>query len=157
MADSLSHGEQWNEEQDTGTVAETTAVETTTAAPDGTAAGGSVAGEAVTGEPAARPAAEVVVDAETEAAALVIRGMVRDALGVALPRAVVTLTGAEGGRRLAKTRSAADGAFTVTAPGRGEFLLAATAPQLGSQSVTVRLTGRPVEVEFRMPVPGHLD
>lgn len=92
----------------------------------------------------------------SEQDALVIRGTVRDSLGVALPRALVTLTGVGGGRRLAKTRSGADGAFTVTAPAQGEFLLAASSPQLGTQSVTVRLTGRPVEVEFRMDVPGHV-
>ncbi|WP_129841933.1 carboxypeptidase-like regulatory domain-containing protein [Streptomyces sp. RFCAC02] len=92
---------------------------------------------------------------ETEVAeSLIIRGRVRDALGVALPRAVVTLTGADGGRHLVKTRSADDGAFSVTAPRRGEYLLAAFSPQLGSQSVAVRLEGRPVEVEFRMAVPG---
>ncbi|RBM04504.1 carboxypeptidase-like regulatory domain-containing protein [Streptomyces sp. PT12] len=86
--------------------------------------------------------------------ALVIRGRVRDSLGVALPRAVVTLTGPGGGRSLVKTRSADDGAFTVTAPTRGDYLLAAFSPQLGSQSVAVRLEGRPVEVEFRIDVPG---
>ncbi|RKN46875.1 carboxypeptidase-like regulatory domain-containing protein [Streptomyces hoynatensis] len=86
--------------------------------------------------------------------ALVIRGRVRDALGVALPRAVVTLSGPDGGRNLAKTRSADDGRFTVAAPGEGDYLLAAFSPQLGSQSIVVRLDGRPVEVEFRMEVPG---
>ncbi|WP_052848706.1 carboxypeptidase-like regulatory domain-containing protein [Streptomyces avicenniae] len=86
--------------------------------------------------------------------ALVIRGRVRDALGVALPRAVVTLTGADGGRHLVKTRSADDGGFTVTAPEHGEYTLVAFSPQLGSQSVAVVLDGRAVEVEFRMDVPG---
>ncbi|MFD7508477.1 carboxypeptidase-like regulatory domain-containing protein [Streptomyces sp. NPDC059853] len=85
--------------------------------------------------------------------ALVIRGTVRDSLGVALPRAVVTLTVA-GGRQLEKTRSAADGGFQVTAPAEGDYLLAAFSPQLGEQSVTVSLDGRPVEVEFRIDVPG---
>jgi hypothetical protein len=94
--------------------------------------------------------------AEEEGDGLTIRGMVRDSLGVALPRALVTLTGSGGGRRLAKTRSAEDGAFSLTAPRRGDYLLAAFSPQLGTQSVTVRLTGRPVEVEFRMVVPGSL-
>lgn len=86
--------------------------------------------------------------------ALVIQGRVRDALGVALPRAVVTLSAPEGGRHLAKTRSASDGRFSVTAPRPGEYLLAAFSPQLGTQRVKVRLDGRPVEVEFRMEVPG---
>ncbi|UCM89975.1 carboxypeptidase-like regulatory domain-containing protein [Streptomyces marincola] len=91
---------------------------------------------------------------ETGAEALIIRGMVRDSLGVALPRAVVTLSGAAGGRHLVKTRSADDGGFTVIAPTHGEYLLAAFSPQLGSQSVAVRLDGRPVEVEFHIDVPG---
>ncbi|MGK5531237.1 carboxypeptidase-like regulatory domain-containing protein [Streptomyces sp. URMC 129] len=91
---------------------------------------------------------------ESGAEALIIRGMVRDSLGVALPRAVVTLTGAAGGRSLVKTRSADDGGFTVTAPGHGDYLLVAFFPQLGSQSIMIRLNGRPVEVEFRMDVPG---
>ncbi|MBL1065717.1 carboxypeptidase-like regulatory domain-containing protein [Streptomyces sp. 7-21] len=91
-----------------------------------------------------------------EADPLVIRGTVRDSLGVALPRAVVTLTAASGGRSLAKTRSGADGSFRVTAPGEGEYLLAAFSPQLGTQSVQVRLNGRPVEVEFRIDVPGSV-
>ncbi|MGP3966924.1 carboxypeptidase-like regulatory domain-containing protein [Streptomyces sp. 6N223] len=94
--------------------------------------------------------------AEEGTDALTIRGMVRDSLGVALPRALVTLTATEGGRRLAKTRSAADGAFSVIAPRLGDYLLSAFSPQLGTQSVTVRLTGRPVEVEFRMDVPGSV-
>ncbi|GAB2921493.1 carboxypeptidase-like regulatory domain-containing protein [Streptomyces mayteni] len=85
---------------------------------------------------------------------LIIRGRVRDSLGVALPRAVVTLSGAAGGRHLVKTRSADDGAFSVEAPGHGEYVLVAFSPQLGSQQVAVRLEGRPVEVEFRMDVPG---
>lgn len=85
--------------------------------------------------------------------ALVIRGTVRDSLGVALPRAVVTLS-LGGGRQVGKTRSATDGAFAVTAPERGEYLLAAHSPQLGTQSVAVTLDGRPVEVEFRIAVPG---
>ena len=42
--------------------------------------------------------------------------------------------------------------FTVAAPEHGEYLLVAFSPQLGSQSVAVRLEGRPVEVEFRMDV-----
>jgi hypothetical protein len=96
------------------------------------------------------------VDADADADDLTIRGRVRDSLGVALPRALITLTGTGGGRRLAKTRSAEDGAFTVTAPRRGDYLLAAFSPQLGTQSVTVRLTGRPVEVEFRIDVPGSI-
>ncbi len=91
---------------------------------------------------------------ETGAEALIIRGRVRDSLGVALPRAVVTLSGAAGGRHLVKTRSAEDGGFTVIAPTHGEYLLAAFSPQLGSQSVAVRLDGRPVEVEFHIDVPG---
>jgi hypothetical protein len=93
---------------------------------------------------------------QTGAEALIIKGRVRDALGVALPRAVVTLAGASGGRNLAKTRSADDGAFVVTAPGHGDYVLVAFSPQLGSQRVAVRLDGRPVEVEFRMEVPGAL-
>lgn len=106
---------------------------------------------------AAAEAEEVVAAAEIPAVdALTIRGSVRDALGVALPRALVTLTGTGGGRRLAKTRSAEDGAFSVTAPRHGEYLLAASSPQLGSQSVTVQLTGRPVEVEFRIDIPGSV-
>ncbi|MDT0347249.1 carboxypeptidase-like regulatory domain-containing protein [Streptomyces litchfieldiae] len=91
---------------------------------------------------------------EAGAEALIIRGRVRDSLGVALPRAVVTLSGVGGGRHLVKTRSAEDGGFTVIAPTNGDYLLAAFSPQLGSQSVTVRLDGRPVEVEFRIDVPG---
>jgi hypothetical protein len=110
-------------------------------------------GEAGEAEATAQAAPQAATD---EVDDLTIRGRVRDSLGVALPRALVTLTGTGGGRRLAKTRSAADGAFTVTAPSRGDYLLAAFSPQLGTQSVTVRLTGRPVEVEFRMDVPGSV-
>lgn len=89
----------------------------------------------------------------SEADPLVIQGTVRDSLGVALPRAVVTLA-EEGGRPLAKTRSAVDGGFEVCAPALGEFLLTASSPQLGRQSVAARLDGRPVRVEFRIDVPG---
>ncbi|WP_103503619.1 carboxypeptidase-like regulatory domain-containing protein [Streptomyces sp. SM14] len=101
------------------------------------------------------PAAEGDGRVEAGAAALVIRGTVRDSLGVALPRALVTLTvSGVGGRQLSKTRSAEDGAFEVTAPSCGDYLLSASSPQLGEESVLVRLDGRPVEVEFRIMVPG---
>ncbi|GAA1906433.1 hypothetical protein GCM10009716_15530 [Streptomyces sodiiphilus] len=83
---------------------------------------------------------------------LVVRGVVRDSLGVALPRAVVTL--AAGGRPLGRTRSAADGGFLVTAPGPGSYELTAYSPQLGEQSVAVNLDGHSVAVEFRIDVPG---
>ena len=86
------------------------------------------------------------------AGSLVIRGTVRDSLGVALPRAVITLT-LVGGRQLEKTRSGMDGGFQVVAPSHGDYLLAAFSHQLGEQSITVRLEGRPVEVEFRIAVP----
>lgn len=88
------------------------------------------------------------------AGSLLIRGMVRDSLGVALPRAIVTLALAEGGRQLEKTRSGTDGAFELPAPSHGEYLLAAFSPQLGEQSIMVRLEGQAVEVEFRIAVPG---
>jgi hypothetical protein len=85
---------------------------------------------------------------------LMIRGMVRDSLGVALPRAVITLTVADGGRQLEKTRSGTDGAFSLMAPSHGDYLLAVYSPQLGEQSIMVRLDGQAVEVEFRITVPG---
>jgi hypothetical protein len=101
------------------------------------------------------PGAPGVPTAAQEPPVLVVSGVVRDSLGVLLPRAVVTLTvPGEGGRQLAKTRSAADGAFSVTAPGRGDYLLAASAPQLGEERVLLRLEDQSVEVEFRVPVPG---
>ncbi|MBB0228594.1 hypothetical protein FOE67_03475 [Streptomyces calidiresistens] len=84
-----------------------------------------------------------------------ISGVVRDSFGVALPRAVVTLAADGGnGRQLTKTRSAADGAFSIRAPQSGEYLLAVFSPQLGGESVLVTLDGRPVTVEFRIEVPG---
>ncbi|MDB1087076.1 carboxypeptidase-like regulatory domain-containing protein [Streptomyces sp. ACA25] len=97
------------------------------------------------------PGGPVAGDAGVEP--LIIRGIVRDSLGVALPRAVVTLAG-DGGRQYDRTRSALDGGFEVTAPDSGDYQLAAFSPQLGSQSVDVTLDGRPVEVEFRITVPG---
>lgn len=125
------------------------------AASDGGATGGTdtVGEQDTVGEPGA--AAERIAEAVGEDAdPLLIRGTVRDSLGVALPRAVVTLAGATGGRQLDKTRSAQDGAFAVRAPAAGEYLLAAFSPQLGRQSVAVRLDGRAVQVEFRIDVPG---
>lgn len=91
--------------------------------------------------------------ADTGAGSLVIRGVVRDSLGVALPRAVITLT-LVGGRLLEKTRSGVDGGFEMPAPSHGEYWLAAFSPQLGEQSILVTLDGHPVEVEFRIAVPG---
>ncbi len=110
---------------------------------------GGVTGGVVGGELSAAAAV-----AAAGADPLTITGRVRDSLGVALPRALVTLTGLDGGRRLAKTRSAEDGAFSLAAPGHGEFLLVAFSPHLGTVRVAVQLTGRPVEVEFRIDVPG---
>ncbi|WP_165985382.1 carboxypeptidase-like regulatory domain-containing protein [Streptomyces sp. YIM 98790] len=85
---------------------------------------------------------------------LLIHGTVCDAFGVALPRAVVTLARNRGGRQIAKTRSAPDGAFRLQAPELGDYLLAVYAPQLGEQRVTVTMSGSPVQVEFRIEVPG---
>lgn len=92
--------------------------------------------------------------AGTGEGSLTIRGTVRDSLGVALPRAVVTLALAEGGRQLEKTRSSTDGAFELLAPSHGDYRLAAYSPQLGEQSILVRLDGHGVQVEFRITVPG---
>ncbi|NJQ05063.1 carboxypeptidase-like regulatory domain-containing protein [Streptomyces lonarensis] len=118
-------------------------------APDSAARTATVPDPAVAEEPPGVPVAS------QEPPVLVVSGVVRDSLGVLLPRAVVTLTvPGEGGRQLAKTRSAADGAFSVTAPGRGDYLLAASAPQLGEERVLLRLEDHSVEVEFRVPVPG---
>ncbi|MDT0265273.1 carboxypeptidase-like regulatory domain-containing protein [Streptomyces sp. DSM 44915] len=85
---------------------------------------------------------------------LVVRGRVSDSLGVALPRAVVTLSGVDGGKNLAKTRSGGDGTFEVQAPAEGDYVLAAFSPQLGTRSVEIRLDGRAVEVELMIDVPG---
>ncbi|MFX4290770.1 carboxypeptidase-like regulatory domain-containing protein [Streptomyces bohaiensis] len=107
-------------------------------------------------EPGPRPVEAVEPPAMMpEPPVLVITGVVRDSLGVLLPRAVVTLAvPGEGGRQLAKTRSAADGVFSVTAPGRADYLLCASAPQLGEERLLLRLEDHSVEVEFRVPVPG---
>ncbi|MDK1472746.1 MMPL family transporter [Streptomyces sp. 549] len=83
----------------------------------------------------------------------VIRGTVRDALGVPLPRAALTLLASDG-RQVAKVRSAEDGGYSVSAPGSGSYVLVATSPSLGARREDVLLGDGPVDLDLHIEVPG---
>ncbi|AXK32908.1 MMPL family transporter [Streptomyces armeniacus] len=94
--------------------------------------------------------APVPVPAGEQAA---IRGTVHDAAGIPVPRASLTLISA-GGNQLAKSRTAQDGSYSVTAPGEGAYILVATSPGLGAaKSRSVLLNDGPVRLDLRLDRP----
>ncbi|MEV6106402.1 MMPL family transporter [Streptomyces sp. NPDC051940] len=76
-----------------------------------------------------------------------IRGTIRDSLGVPLPRCALTLLSASG-RQLAKGRSGEDGRYEMAVPGSGSYTLVATSPALGAASAHVLVGTGAVEQDL---------
>ncbi|MDX2580848.1 MFS transporter [Streptomyces scabiei] len=76
-----------------------------------------------------------------------VRGHVRGAEGVPVPRAVVTLISL-GGRQLGRSVAGADGIYTVDAPAPGSYVLIAAADGFQPQASTVVVGGEPVAYDI---------
>ncbi|WP_149826967.1 MFS transporter [Streptomyces tailanensis] len=75
-----------------------------------------------------------------------IRGHVRGAENVPVPRAAVTLISLDG-RQLGRSVAGADGAYAVDAPGAGSYVLIAAADGFQPQASTVVVDGEPVSYD----------
>ncbi|MBP5892586.1 MULTISPECIES: MFS transporter [Streptomyces] len=76
-----------------------------------------------------------------------VRGHVRGAEGVPVPRAAVTLISL-GGRQLGRSVAGADGIYTVDAPAPGSYVLIAAADGFQPQASTVVVGGEPVAYDI---------
>ena len=76
-----------------------------------------------------------------------VRGAVRGADGVPVPRAAVTLISL-GGRQLGRSVAQADGAYAVDAPGAGSYVLIAAADGFQPQASTIVVNGEPVAYDI---------
>ncbi|MET8770336.1 MFS transporter [Streptomyces sp. NPDC004658] len=100
--------------------------------------GAESAGRTATAAPAA---AEAGVDGTAGAAG--IRGQVRDAAGVPVPRTAITVLDTAG-HQLARTTSREDGRYAVDLPGSGSLVLIGSASGYRPQVATLTLDGTPV-------------
>lgn len=92
-------------------------------------------------EPAEAPPAEE--PAPVEGGATVVHGLVRDAEGVPVDGAVLTLL-SKGGRQLDRVTSLADGSYIVSCPAPGTYLLSATARSYGARARHVVVADQPL-------------
>ncbi|MDT0570515.1 MFS transporter [Streptomyces sp. DSM 3412] len=76
-----------------------------------------------------------------------VRGQVRGAEGVPVPRAAVTLISL-GGRQLGRSVAGADGAYAVDAPAAGSYVLIAAADGFQPQASTVVVNDEPVAYDI---------
>ncbi|MFF6780899.1 MFS transporter [Streptomyces sp. NPDC012510] len=76
-----------------------------------------------------------------------VRGHVRGAEGVPVPRAAVTLISL-GGRQLGRSVAGAAGTYAVDAPGAGSYVLIAAADGFQPQASTVVVNGEPVAYDI---------
>ncbi|MER5385251.1 MMPL family transporter [Streptomyces sp. NPDC002688] len=91
-------------------------------------------------EPAEEPSEDA---APVEGGASVVHGLVRDAEGVPVDGAVLTLL-SKGGRQLDRVTSLADGSYIVSVPAPGTYLLSATARSYGARARHVVVTDEPL-------------
>ncbi|GAA2293100.1 MFS transporter [Streptomyces atrovirens] len=112
------------------------AVAAVTSAPSATQRLSAVATAAGPGEPEAPVSGGIPV-----------RGAVRGADGVPVPRAAVTLISL-GGRQLGRSVAQADGAYAVDAPGAGSYVLIAAADGHQPQASTIVVNGEPVAYDI---------
>ncbi|MER6124435.1 MMPL family transporter [Streptomyces sp. NPDC001795] len=92
---------------------------------------------------------EEPVQAPQPAGASVVHGFVRDAEGDPVEGASVTLL-SKGGRQLDRVTSLADGAFIVSVPAPGAYLLAATAASYGSRARHVVVGEEPLVYDLEL-------
>ncbi|MFD3550444.1 collagen binding domain-containing protein, partial [Streptomyces sp. NPDC058655] len=76
-----------------------------------------------------------------------VRGFVRGAESVPVPRAAVTLISLAG-RQLGRSVAQADGSYAVDAPGTGSYVLIASADGFQPQASTVVVNGEPVAYDI---------
>ncbi|MCX5005854.1 MMPL family transporter [Streptomyces sp. NBC_00638] len=103
-------------------------------------------------EPAEAPS-EGAVPAEGGASA--VHGFVRDAEGVPVDGAVLTLL-SKGGRQLDRVTSLADGSYIVSVPAPGTYLLSATARSYGARARHVIVTDEPLVYDVEL-AEGEVD
>ncbi|MGW0839483.1 MFS transporter [Streptomyces sp. NPDC002787] len=95
----------------------------------------------------ASAAAEAPAPAVGGGSGIPVRGQVRGAEGVPVPRAAVTLISL-GGRQLGRSVAGAEGAYAVDAPGAGSYVLIAAADGFQPQASTVVVNGEPVAYDI---------
>lgn len=135
----------------TGALAQAAEEKATTVAP---AAGGTAAAGAE--EDAAAPVPATTGPAEgSSPAGIPVRGVVRGADGVPVPRAAVTLISL-GGRQLGRSVARADGGYAVDAPGAGSYVLIAAADGHQPQASTVVVDGGPLAHDVLLSGTGGL-
>jgi EmrB/QacA subfamily drug resistance transporter len=90
---------------------------------------------------------DVTSEAEPSAGQIPVRGFVRRTGSAPVPRAAVTLISL-GGRQLGRAVARADGAYAVTAPGTGSYVLIASADGFQPQASTVVVHEDPVAYDI---------
>ncbi|NGO69248.1 MMPL family transporter [Streptomyces boncukensis] len=85
--------------------------------------------------------------AEEAAPAARVRGTVRDGSGGPLAEATLTLL-AVNGTRISRTRTTADGEYTLPVTGSGAYIVVATSPALGATSRSVLVSDEDVELDL---------
>ncbi|MFH8656540.1 MFS transporter [Streptomyces afghaniensis] len=90
---------------------------------------------------------DVTSEAEASAGQIPVRGFVRRTGSAPVPRAAITLISL-GGRQLGRAVARADGAYAVTAPGTGSYVLIASADGFQPQASTVVVHEDPVAYDI---------
>lgn len=90
-----------------------------------------------------------------EGGASAVHGFVRDAEGVPVDGAVLTLL-SKGGRQLDRVTSLADGSYIVSVPAPGTYLLSATARSYGARARHVIVTDEPLVYDVEL-AEGEVD
>ncbi|WUU94853.1 carboxypeptidase regulatory-like domain-containing protein [Actinoallomurus sp. NBC_01490] len=101
------------------------------------------------------PEAAYAVPSRAPETGNVIRGTVRDAAGVPVARAALTLIDADG-RQIGRATAGADGRYTLTAPGRGGYVLIASAGEHDPCAVPVDIGDRPARLDVAPAGSGGL-
>ncbi len=105
--------------------------------------------------PQSGPGAPSAIPAQRGGPSSVVHGFVRTADGEPVEGAAVTLM-TSGGRQLDRVVSLADGAYIVSVPAPGTYLLAVTAAAHGSRAAHVTVTDGPLVHDVEL-TPGGVD
>ncbi|WP_277441297.1 MMPL family transporter [Streptomyces sp. SPB162] len=100
------------------------------------------------------PASGVVIPL-TKAGGPSVRGTVRGAFGLPIPRSELTLIAADG-RQVGRITADDDGSFSLPTPGSGSYVLVANADGHQPQTASVMTNDRPVECDLRLSGTGTL-